>query len=126
MKHDNEKQGNLFKGDSSHGPEITLQTPVQTAFNVIKTIVGAGIFCTAYGFHLSGFYFGMFLVIIMAFIFHWTIMTFIHASVRSETENVQDLLRYCFGVPGVVVLNISLLILEIGGIAAFTGMNYLT
>ena len=99
--------------------DVDKATPVQTGFNIIKTIVGAGIFCTAFGLHLAGFYFGLFLIILMGFIFYWTIMTLTYASVKSETENIQELLKFCFGTPGVIVLNLSLLMIGLGGIMVY-------
>ncbi|KAJ3397527.1 2-oxoglutarate dehydrogenase complex E2 component [Lobulomyces angularis] len=102
--------------------DLKLQTasPTGTAFNIMKTMIGAGIFASAAAVGSSGFYFGLFLIVIMGAVFYWTIMTMVRASVDSETKNIQDLMKFSFGKPGELFLNITFLLLAMGSILAYT------
>lgn len=56
----------------------------------------------------------------MGAIFYWSILTLAKASQKSKTKDIQSLARHCFGAPGVIVLNASLIFITWGSIAAYT------
>ena len=95
-------------------------TPVATAFNILKTIVGAGIFATSTALDDSGFYFGMLLIILMTGLFYFTLITMVRASLKSNVETAQDLMLYCFGKFGEISLNITVFCIAWGCIMAYT------
>ena len=84
-------------------------------------MVGAGIFGTAYALSSSGFVFGVVLIMILAAIFYWTIVTYVKASVLTETKDAQSLLKHCFGTIGVAVLNTAFILNAWGTIISYSG-----
>lgn len=70
-----------------------LQSPSSTVFNIVKAIVGAGIFGTSYALNKSGFVFGLVLLVLLAFVFRHTIMTMVRASDISQQSSAQDLMK---------------------------------
>lgn len=108
-----------IESNDPHGLNVK-QSPIKTRANVIKTIVGAGIFSTAAALNKSGFYFGMLLILAMGCLFYWSIITLAKASVKSNTPDIQSLVKQCFGGTGVVLLNIFLVCISWGACAAYT------
>ncbi|KAJ3211954.1 hypothetical protein HK099_007878, partial [Clydaea vesicula] len=91
-----------------------------TSFNIMKTIIGGGIFATPSAFEKCGFVFGLFLVFGLGGIFYWSILTLTKASIKSEKKTLQSLTKFCFGERGEVLLNFTLFLIAWGAMASYT------
>lgn len=91
-----------------------------TSFNLMKTIIGAGIFATPYALNNCGFAFGLALIITMGFLFYFTIMTLVHSAVLTNKTSIQELVKHCFGKWGEAILNIMLFLNTWGCMASYT------
>ncbi|KAL3899290.1 MAG: hypothetical protein SGCHY_002149 [Lobulomycetales sp.] len=89
---------------------LSKASPAKTASNIMKTIIGAGIFSTAYAVQAGGFFFSLILILLLGLLFYWTIMTLIRASVIAKKDTAQEMMVYCFGKAGEIVINITLLL----------------
>ena len=69
----NQGSRTAFPDDKNNGQAESGKTTnrLATSANVLKTIVGAGIFSTPFALQQSGFGFGLILIVIMGVIFYW-------------------------------------------------------
>ncbi|XP_029967080.1 putative sodium-coupled neutral amino acid transporter 11 [Salarias fasciatus] len=75
------------------------------SFNFINSIIGSGIIGLPYALNQAGLPFGLFLLVLVAFITDYSIILLIKGGNLSGTNNYQSLVQSTFGLPGFLIVS---------------------
>lgn len=89
-------------------------------FNMTKTIVGAGIFGLPLAYQKAGFVTVTILVVVLAAIIHWTVITLLKAGLRAQKHTYHELMKHCFGLVGTYCYALFAFFVSFGSMAAYT------
>ncbi|TPX58232.1 hypothetical protein PhCBS80983_g03265 [Powellomyces hirtus] len=90
------------------------------AFNMSKTIVGAGVFGLPAAIHKSGFVTCIVLLIVLAIVVDWTILTLIRTGVMSGVTSYKTLVQKNFGKAGMIFYAAAAFLFAFGGMTAYS------
>ncbi|KAL3898818.1 MAG: hypothetical protein SGCHY_002480 [Lobulomycetales sp.] len=102
------------------GEPAELTSRPRTAVNIMKTIIGAGIFATPAALERAGFVFGLFMICGVGLFIYFTVMILVKASEKTRTRSLQSLVNVCFGSAGEIFLNLVLFVVAWSSMAAYT------
>ncbi|RLV95132.1 Vacuolar amino acid transporter 2 [Spathaspora sp. JA1] len=101
-------------------PEETGRSNMKMAFmNMANSILGAGIIGQPFAFKNSGLIGGIVIMILLTLLIDWTLRLIVKNSILSQTKSYQDSVNYCFGLPGKILLLVSICSFAYGGCMAF-------
>ncbi|KAJ3333799.1 hypothetical protein HDU91_002847, partial [Kappamyces sp. JEL0680] len=102
-------------------PEHHAKSSVaKAAFNMTKTIVGAGVFGLPATFQKAGFVLVIFLIVVMALFIYWTLQVLLAAGLDAGVTSYHDLMRKTFGKRGAQLYGIFAFLFAFGGCCAYT------
>ncbi|KAM6934372.1 putative sodium-coupled neutral amino acid transporter 11 [Xenentodon cancila] len=78
---------------------------IAASFNFINSIIGSGIIGLPYALNQAGLPFGLFLLVVVAFITDYSIILLIKGGELSGSDSYQSLVQSTFGFPGFVILS---------------------
>ncbi|KAJ1926915.1 hypothetical protein IWQ60_003392 [Tieghemiomyces parasiticus] len=107
---------------TDHAPSLPIM-PASTAlgsfFNMTNAIVGAGIIGLPFAFKEAGLFAGILLLLLLAYITDWTLRLLAYATKLSGRHTYQELVCFCFGLPGFHAISVFQFIFAFGGMCAF-------
>lgn len=102
--------------EEQHGGKSTVG---QAAFNMAKTIVGAGVFGLPTVYQKTGFVTVTVLIVGLVFLVYWTLLVLLRAGLKANTWSYHDLMRKCFGPVGSYTYAIFAFLFAFGGMCAY-------
>ncbi|KAI3403341.2 hypothetical protein KGF56_003929 [Candida oxycetoniae] len=88
--------------------------------NMTNSILGAGIIGQPLAFKNSGFLGGILVMILLTMLIDWTLCLIVRNSILAQrAKSYQDTVKYCFGLPGKIVLLLAISSFAYGGCMAF-------
>ncbi|KAF9921628.1 hypothetical protein FBU30_008312 [Linnemannia zychae] len=120
--------GNHGNGHShGHGSgEMEAKLPDQggslfdSFLNMANSIIGAGIIGLPFAFQEAGLGMGIILLCALTWIVDWTVGLLVHTGKLSGRTTYQDLLEFCFGKMGLIMISIFQFIFAFGAMCAYT------
>ncbi|KAF9160691.1 hypothetical protein BGX21_002472 [Mortierella sp. AD011] len=97
----------------SHGGSL-----FSSFLNMANSIIGAGIIGLPFAFQEAGLGMGIFLLCALTCIVDWTVQLLVHCGKLSGRNTYQDLLMFCFGKAGLIMISMFQFIFAFGGEAA--------
>ncbi|KAF9433823.1 hypothetical protein BGZ76_008942 [Entomortierella beljakovae] len=88
--------------------------------NMANSIIGAGIIGLPFAFQEAGLGMGIILLCALTWIVDWTVQLLVHAGKLSGRMTYQDLLMFCFGKAGLIMISIFQFIFAFGAMCAYT------
>jgi solute carrier family 38 (sodium-coupled neutral amino acid transporter), member 11 len=104
-------------------PELTqsgTSSIMKAVLNFTNSIVGAGIIGLPYAFAQAGFFFGIIMMSGLALLVDWTVCLLIKTSKLASTNSYQDLVEFCFGKRGLVLISIFQFLFAFGAMCAYS------
>ena len=92
---------------------------VMAFFNIANSILGAGIIGQPLAFKYCGVVGSIVVLLLLSVLVDWTMLIIIKNAELSRTKSYQDTVYKCFGVPGKLLLLISICSFGFGGCIAF-------
>ncbi|KAK3815648.1 MAG: hypothetical protein JOS17DRAFT_420301 [Linnemannia elongata] len=83
--------------------------------NMANSIIGAGIIGLPFAFQEAGLGMGIILLCALTWIVDWTVGLLVHSGKLSGRTTYQDLLEFCFGKTGLIMISIFQFIFAFGG-----------
>ncbi|KFH64853.1 hypothetical protein MVEG_09582 [Podila verticillata NRRL 6337] len=88
--------------------------------NMANSIIGAGIIGLPFAFQEAGLGMGIILLCALTWIVDWTVGLLVHNAKLSGRNTYQDLLMFCFGKTGLIVISIFQFVFAFGAMCAYT------
>ncbi|KAK5827210.1 transmembrane amino acid transporter protein-domain-containing protein [Linnemannia elongata] len=88
--------------------------------NMANSIIGAGIIGLPFAFQEAGLGMGIILLCVLTWIVDWTVGLLVHSGKLSGRTTYQDLLEFCFGKTGLIMISIFQFIFAFGAMCAYT------
>ncbi|KAG0251273.1 hypothetical protein BG011_007731 [Mortierella polycephala] len=88
--------------------------------NMANSIIGAGIIGLPFAFQEAGLGMGIILLCFLTWIVDWTVRLLVHSAKLSGRATYQDLLMFCFGKMGLIMISIFQFIFAFGAMCAYT------
>ncbi|KAG9072075.1 hypothetical protein KI688_006297 [Linnemannia hyalina] len=88
--------------------------------NMANSIIGAGIIGLPFAFQEAGLGMGIILLCALTWIVDWTVGLLVHSGKLSGRTTYQDLLEFCFGKTGLIMISIFQFIFAFGAMCAYT------
>jgi sodium-coupled neutral amino acid transporter 11 len=76
------------------------------SFNFINSIIGSGVIGIPYAFHEAGFFFGVFLLVFVAYITDYSLILMVKSGHISGKFSYQGIMEAAFGRPGYILLGV--------------------
>ncbi|KAG0374112.1 hypothetical protein BGX24_010818 [Mortierella sp. AD032] len=113
--------GNHHGGHEYEGSEAKLPDHGGSLFdsflNMANSIIGAGL---PFAFQEAGLGMGIILLCLLTWIVDWTVGLLVHSGKLSGRTTYQDLLEFCFGKAGLIMISIFQFIFAFGAMCAYT------
>ncbi|KAI9224117.1 transmembrane amino acid transporter protein-domain-containing protein [Blastocladiella britannica] len=105
-------------------PHSQLFLPVKSSvagatLNFTNSIIGAGIIGLPYAFRQAGFFFGLVLLVALAFLVAWTVVLLVKCGKMVSKESYQDLIGAAFGGRGRFLIAFFQFIFAFGAMCAY-------
>ncbi|GJJ72802.1 solute carrier family 38 (sodium-coupled neutral amino acid transporter), member 11 [Entomortierella parvispora] len=113
-------------GGGGHGTNEDAKLPDQggslfnSFLNMANSIIGAGIIGLPFAFQEAGLGMGIILLCVLTWIVDWTVGLLVHNGKLSGRQTYQDLLMFCFGKAGLIMISIFQFIFAFGAMCAYT------
>ncbi|KAG0198276.1 hypothetical protein BGX28_008277 [Mortierella sp. GBA30] len=114
-------------GNGSHGqPGLDAKLPDEggslfsSFLNMANSIIGAGIIGLPFAFQEAGLGMGIILLCVLTWIVDWTVGLLVHSAKLSGRTTYQDLLMFCFGKLGLIMISLFQFIFAFGAMCAYT------
>ncbi|KAG0001064.1 hypothetical protein BGZ65_003828 [Modicella reniformis] len=88
--------------------------------NMANSIIGAGIIGLPFAFQEAGLGMGIILLCVLTWIVDWTVGLLVHSGKLSGRTTYQDLLLFCFGKMGLIMISLFQFIFAFGAMCAYT------
>ncbi|OZJ02862.1 hypothetical protein BZG36_04083 [Bifiguratus adelaidae] len=121
-----EEEEGLLSNEVDLYPEANIKLPKDggTIFasflNMANSIIGAGIIGLPYAFREAGLLTGILLLVSLTWLVDWTVELLMHSGKLSGRATYQDLVTFCFGRPGLIVISIFQFIFAYGAMCAYS------
>ncbi|KAJ1957774.1 hypothetical protein EC988_000661, partial [Linderina pennispora] len=95
------------------------ESTTRVGFNVLNAIVGSGIVCLPYALHNAGFFFGVFMLVVIAGLSQFTLYALVRTGARTGTAHFSSVTEAALGRFGYHALNISMLVDMLGTVILY-------
>jgi len=104
----------------AENPSVTARTGIAGCiFNYTNSIIGAGIIGLPYALRIAGFYYGVILLVFVAFLIDWGVRQLVDCGVRRSKLDYELIVEYLFGKPGYYVVTIFMFLFAYGAMIAY-------
>ncbi|RGB28819.1 AAAP amino acid permease [Rhizophagus diaphanus] len=91
----------------------------ESFLNMANSIIGAGIIGLPFAFRESGVFAGVILLIGLTVLVDWTIRLLIYNAKLSGRNSYQEVMQFCFGKSGLIIISGFQFVFAFGGMCAF-------
>jgi len=110
-----EDHPNLHEFHAKQGESSRFKVTI----NYINTVVGAGIVGLPYAMKEAGFVFGIFLMILMVFLSHYSVTLMVRTGVEEKVRNYEELMEKLFGFRGYMTVMVLIFLFDFGACVTF-------
>lgn len=88
-------------------------------FNMLNSIIGAGVVGLPYVYKTSGLFGGLLLMVFFAFISAYSLKLLIISAKLCQQKNYEDLCEYLFGLKGYIFVSVTMLVFDFGATLSY-------
>jgi len=121
LPRDNLKYANMIGASPHHGEtHIEKRSPLSKVFyNMVNSVVGAGIVGLPYVFKQSGLLVGSVCILVTVFLTDYTLRLLIEAAKLAGAANYEQLCEVCFGDFGYYIVSLAMFIMDYGAMLTY-------
>eukprot|EP01083_Nonionella_stella_P181711 651843_1 len=113
----------LMYGTPHHGEAHQIhrgESPIRRViFNMLNSIIGAGVVGLPYVYSTAGLFGGLFLMVLFAFISAYSLKLLIISAKLCQQNNYEDLCEYLFGLKGYIFVSLTMFVFDFGATLSY-------